>query len=203
MSEMKIYSQRIQNIVDHYCLFDDNFMTMFFCENYEAAELVLNIILERDDLKIIDVKVQVVEPSSKVKGRSVRLDVLAKDQQGKNYNIEVQRDEQGAIPKRARFNSSMLDSSMLHSGDDYTVLKESYVIFITENDVMGGGLPLYHIDRYCFELDERFNDGNHIIYVNGAYHDLDTPIGKLMHDFKQTQADQMYYQILKERYEAL
>ena len=87
---------------------------------------------------------------------------------------------------------------MLHSGDDYTVLKESYVIFITENDVMGGGLPLYHIDRYCFELDERFNDGNHIIYVNGAYHDLDTPIGKLMHDFKQTQADQMYYQILKE-----
>ena len=94
MSEMKIYSQRIQNIVDHYCLFDDNFMTMFFCENYEAAELVLNIILERDDLKIIDVKVQVVEPSSKVKGRSVRLDVLAKDQQGKKYNIEVQRDEQ-------------------------------------------------------------------------------------------------------------
>lgn len=37
-----------------------------------------------------------------------------------------------------------------------------------------------------------FDDGNHIIYVNGSY-DGDSPIGRLMHDFRSYKADEMYY----------
>ena len=45
---------------------------------------------------------------------------------------------------------------------------------------------------------ERFEDGSHILYVNGAYRS-DTPIGKLMHDFSCTDAADMYYEILADR----
>jgi len=45
---------------------------------------------------------------------------------------------------------------------------------------------------------ERFEDGTHIMYVNGAYRD-ETPIGKLMHDFSCTDPADMYYGILADR----
>ena len=45
------------------------------------------------------------------------------------------------------------------------------VVFITENDVMGKGKPLYQIERCILETGERFEDGTHILYVNGAYRD--------------------------------
>lgn len=41
----------------------------------------------------------------------------------------------------------MLDSKMLKARQEFKELKDSYVIFISENDVMGAGLPLYHIER--------------------------------------------------------
>ncbi len=42
------------------------------------------------------------------------------------------------------------------------------MIFITENDVMGKGLPLYPIDRCFLGTGERFEDGSHILYVNST-----------------------------------
>ena len=41
-----------------------------------------------------------------------------------------------------------------------------------------------------------FGDGLHIIYVNGAYKNDQDPIGKLMHDFRCTNAVDMFYPIL-------
>lgn len=53
---------------------------------------------------------------------------------------------------------------MLERGEDFTELCDSYVIFITEHDVMGKGLPIYHVKRHIEELDnEPFDDGNHIL----------------------------------------
>lgn len=50
-------------------------------------------------------------------------------------------------------------------------IPDSYVIFITENDVMGKNQAIYHIQRYVEtnEGKELFCDGSHIIYVNGKY----------------------------------
>ena len=47
--------------------------------------------------------------------------------------------------------------------------------------------------------DEPFQDGGHIIYVNGEYWDLDTPVGQLMHDFACIQAGDILNPILRER----
>ena len=43
-----------------------------------------------------------------------------------------------------------------------------------------------------------FNDKEHIIYVNGQ-NNADTPLGKLMHDFKCNDPRDMYYNNLAER----
>ena len=63
----------------------------------------------------------------------------------------------------------MVDSRMLEEGQAFKELKDSYVIFIYKHDKFRVGLPLYHIDRYVRETNELFDDGSHIIYVNGNY----------------------------------
>ena len=47
---------------------------------------------------------------------------------------------------------------------------------------------MYHIDRYVRETGKLFEDGSHIIYVNGNYKG-DDEIGHLMQDFHQTDPD--------------
>ena len=47
------------------------------------------------------------------------------------------------------------------------------------------------------ETKERFEDGSHIIYVNGSYKNDDDPVGKLMHDFRCTSSIDMFYDELK------
>ena len=177
-------------------LLDDDFLTKCFEGDTASIELVLQIILEKPDLKVLDARTQVFVEN--LLNRSVRLDILATDSTGAKLNVEVQRSDKGAGRKRARYNSSMMDANLLKKGEDFDKLPETWVIFITENDVMGKGLPLYPIERCFLGTGERFEDGSHILYVNGAYRG-DTPIGKLMHDFSCIDAADMYYRTLADR----
>ena len=177
-------------------LLDDDFLTKCFEGDTASIELVLRIVLEKPDLKVLDVRTQVFVEN--LLNRSVRLDILATDSTGAKLNVEVQRSDKGAGRKRARYNSSMMDANLLKKGEDFDKLPETWVIFITENDVMGKGLPLYPIERCFLGTGERFEDGSHILYVNGAYRG-DTPIGKLMHDFSCIDAADMYYGTLADR----
>ena len=177
-------------------LLDDDFLTKCFEGDTASIELVLQIVLEKPDLKVLDVRTQVFVEN--LLNRSVRLDIVATDSTGAKLNVEVQRSDKGAGRKRARYNSSMMDANLLKKGEDFDKLPETWVIFITENDVMGKGLPLYPIERCFLGTWERFEDGSHILYVNGAYRG-DTPIGKLMHDFSCTDAADMYYGTLADR----
>ena len=177
-------------------LLDDDFLTKCFEGDTASIELVLQIVLEKPDLNVLDVRTQVFVEN--LLNRSVRLDILATDSTGAKLNVEVQRSDKGAGRKRARYNSSMMDANLLKKGEDFDRLPETWVIFITENDVMGKGLPLYPVERCFLGTGERFEDGSHILYVNGAYRG-DTPIGKLMHDFSCTDAADMYYGTLADR----
>lgn len=130
--------------------------------------------------------------------RSVRFDVLATDDTGARINIEIQREDRGAGCRRARYNSSMMDVGLLQKGESFEALPETWVVFITENDVMGKGRPLYHFERTDVETGEKLGDGSHILYVNGACRG-DTPVGRLMHDFQCTDPSQMHYEVLAKR----
>ena len=192
MTEERKYQEMLQRIRG-FRLLDDDFMTKCFEENIEATELVLGIVLNKSDIKVE--KVQTQYSMKNIKGRSLRLDIYATDSENKKYNIEIQRADKGAGAKRARYNSSLIDSNILPAGVEVENLGETYVIFITENDVIGKNKPIYHIERYIREAEEYFNDGSHIIYVNASYKD-DTELGKLMHDFSVTEPDNMYFKVL-------
>ena len=136
-------------------LLDDDFMSKVF-EDRKCVEFLLQVILNRNDLKVISVTSQYAIKN--LQGRSVRLDILAVDQQNRVYNIEIQRNDKGAGVKRARYNSSLIDANVTEPGDQYQELNETYVIFITENDVLGENLPIYHVNRIIRETGKIFND---------------------------------------------
>lgn len=174
---------------------DDDFMTVCLEDNYEGVELILQIVLQRSDIKVTSIRTQ--EVMKNLKGRSAILDVRAVDSTTKEYDIEIQRKDAGAGAKRARHNSSLLDAHILRAGEDTDIMPDSYVIFITENDVMQGNQQVYTVERYVNIREKKvlFDDGPHIIYVNGKYRGNDEA-GKLMHDFSCTNPDDMNYEAL-------
>lgn len=176
---------------------DDTFMRGLFKENLPLAELVLRIITGKPDL--ILTKCETQADMKRVTGaRSICLDAYATDSAGKKYDIEVQRADNGADPHRARYHSSVMDVENLDEKQDYKELPDTYVIFITENDYYKAGEPVYTIQNMNLTLNRPFNDGAHILYVNGEYRD-DSEIGRLMHDFNCTSADEMNFELLAER----
>ncbi len=177
---------------------DDDFMTVCLADNFEGVELILRIVLGQEGIKIKSVRTQ--ETMKNLQGRSAVLDVHAIDSTDKEFDVEIQRKDAGAGAKRARHNSSLLDAHILKSGDDTEDIPDSYVIFITENDVMRGSQPIYPVERYVTIGENKvlFGDGSHILYVNGKYRGNDE-IGKLMHDFSCTNPDDMNYEALAKK----
>ena len=188
--------QRILEIIRNLRLMDDAFMTRFFYGNLECTSLVLQIITEKPDLKVLEAKSQYYIKN--LQGHSAILDVKATDCEGTIYDIEIQRASNGAEPKRARYNSSLMDANFKVLQEESEKLPSTYVIMITENDVLKGAKPIYHINRIVEETGKQFGDETHIIYVNGKHRD-DTPLGKLMHDFNCSNPADMKLELLAQR----
>ena len=196
----KLNEERLKDILADLTLLDDIMMSQVFDNNIPAASLLLKVILRKNDIKVISVVGQKVLKSNEIGGRSIKLDILAEDSEGKSYNVEIQRSKDGADEHRVRFHSCMLDTRMLQAGQDFKELADSYVIFITEKDYFKEGLPIYSIDRVIKETQKNFLDGSHIIYVNGEYEGNDE-VGKLIHDLKEKNSKDMYNKELAESLE--
>ena len=184
-------------LVENFRLMDDTFMSKCLEHAPECIELMLRIIIGKEDLKVV--KSQTEYPIKSLQGRGVRFDVFARDSKGREYDIEIQRADHGAEPKRARYNSALMDANALKSGEDFGKLRDAYVIFIAENDVLGGGKEIYEIERTIRQMRGKiFGDGTHIIYANGATQS-ESDIGKLMHDMRCRTASEMHFDVLKKR----
>lgn len=176
-------------------LMDDTFFNSCFDGNIPCMEVVLRAVLGNDRLRVTEVITQQSVPN--LYGRAVRFDALATD--GETiYDVEIQRSDEGANPRRARFNSSMIDSREVSKGTLFPDLPETYVIFITEHDIWKRGKPLYKVRRTFEDTEEVFNDGTHILYVNGECQS-ESPLGRLMHDFFCSDPNDMYSDVLAER----
>ena len=117
-----------------------------------------------------------IKPFYSTKG--VRLDVYLKDED-KIIDVELQSYPQEALGKRTRYYQSMIDMDSLMKGQDYTELKESYVLFICKKDPFfkdeenknSYGLPCYTFQNICKENNEvKLNDKSlKVIYNASAY----------------------------------
>ncbi len=176
---------------------DDDFMRCLFKDNIPLAEMVLRILTGKPDLVITDCQTQ--KDMKRLAGaRSVCLDAYGTDSLGKKYDLEIQREERGADPHRARYHASVIDVENLDAGQPFSALPETYIIFILEKDIFGAGEPVYPVERMNTVLGAPFQDGTHILYVNGEYRG-DSDLGKLMHDFNCTDAAEMNFPLMAER----
>ncbi len=100
--------------------------------------------------------------------RSVRLDVWAQDVTGTVYDAEVQRRNEGNLPKRSRYYLSMIDSDLLKPGtDDFDELNPVIIIFITPFDLFGEERYRYTFSAQCKEVPGiQLEDGATRIFLN-------------------------------------
>lgn len=192
---LEVRYERYKGIIKNFTLMSDIFMRNVFKQR-ECLEYVLQVIMEKQDLKVID---QIIQKDYKnLQGRSAIMDCVARDSEGKQFDVEIQQDNEGASPKRARYHSGLMDMNTLNPDQDFDELPESYVIFITRDDILGYDFPIYHIDRHIKEADDSFQDEAHIIYVNSRKQE-DTELGRLMHDLHCKNADEMHSPVLAKR----
>ena len=187
----KRYKEKIKN----YTIMDDIFMRNVF-KKKECVEYILQVVMSKKELQVIDHVLQ--KDYKNLQGRSAVLDCVAKDELNSQFNIEIQGENEGASPKRARYHSGLLDMNTLNPGEPFEKLPETYVIFITRNDILGYNRPICHINRKVEEENEPFEDREHIIYVNSKKQE-DTELGRLMHDLHCKDAKDMHSDILSSR----
>ena len=77
-------------------------------------------------------------------------------------------------------------------------MPDTYTIFIIEKDFYGKGESIYPIERINLVMGKSFEDGEYILYVNGEYLG-ESDLGKLMHDFNCTKADDMNFELMADR----
>ena len=162
----------------------------------ECCEYILRIIMNDSMLTVLDNQVQV--DYKNLHGRSAVLDCVAKSGDGRLFNVEIQQENEGAIPKRARYHLGLMDMNVLNPGEFFDKLPETYIIFIAQDDTLGYRLPIAHVDRIIKENGAEFGDESHIIYVDSSKHE-DTELGRLMHDFHCKAASDMQDGVLAKR----
>lgn len=87
-------------------------------------------------------------------------------------------------------------------GEGFEKLPESKVIFIVDEEVENEVAPILHIKRTVRETGRDYNDKSEIIYINARMKE-NTDLGRLMHDFHCTKAEDMYSKVLAERVRVL
>ncbi len=134
---------------------------------------------------------------SNLHGKEARLDILVESIEHGFIDIEIQKENIEYLSKRARFYFSGMDNHVVEKGEFYEDMPDCHVIFICQKDQFKKGLPMYHIHSTVDETGERVNNGQELIIVNGEYRDESTMIGRLMHDFRCIDPNEMYSEVLK------
>ena len=163
---------------------------IFFCkvlEDKEACQEVVRILLGHPSLVVKDVKTQY--SIRNIENRSVVLDVLAEDTDGRMVNVEMQVSEDEDHQRRARYYQASMDMSFLEKGCPYEELPELYLIFITEKDFLCQKTGISYIDRVVRGRGTVTDNGVHEVYANLTYGCEDERIDELLRYMKKSDSD--------------
>ena len=183
-----------ESIVKSLTLMDNIFMQRFFDRKPKLAEVILRAVLGRPDLEIV--MAQTEKTISSYQNRSVGFDVFCTDSNGDRFDVEFQDDVSKAPPERAQFYISMLTSEALPKGADFCDLPCTTVVFITNGDALGLGLPIYDSSWIVDQTGKPLNERQRIIYVDATYNYGDTELGRVMHDVTCPDPDEMLNPVL-------
>jgi len=183
LEEKKQYVQKFN-------IFDDSFFEMV-AKDKDAVEDILRIILHDPELVVTK-----LIPQNSIKnlyGRSVRLDALCVTGDGRNIDVEVQKEDKDNHVKRVRYNASCITANVSEPGENYENVNDVYVIYISKFDIFHRRRRLYHVERSFYDKGEfvPVQDGEHFIYANASNNvDVeaeDDDVAELMEFFKNSQ----------------
>lgn len=161
-------------------------------KNKEAFECTVSIILDEQDLKLEQVKVEQVVLNKNGK-RAIRLDAWAIDADSRQINMEMQNDT-GAddVRKRSRFYQGMMDTPILKSGKRtrYKQLPSTVIVFITQEDIFQKDRAMYTFTEQCEEIPGlALEDGTKKIFLNMSSKNGRPELVSLLQYMKKTQID--------------
>ena len=148
--------------------FANNFL---FCKILESEPELCRQILEM----LLNIEIEKLEPIQAehtmletMDSKSVRFDVYAKDDK-RIFDIEMQTTANTNLPKRARYYQSVIDMDNLSKGENYTMLKDSYVIFLCLRSPFKKKQPVYFFENICRDDSEiKLNDKAYKVFFNVA-----------------------------------
>ena len=102
--------EKYKDILSRFTIMDDIFMRNVL-KKKECTEYILQVIMDQKDLYVAE---QVIQRDYKnLQGRSAILDCVVRDSADRQINVEIQQDNEGASPKRARYHSALMDMNIL------------------------------------------------------------------------------------------
>ena len=125
------------NLVDDFLV---NSLTSHKIYGEPAARCILECILGRKigKLKIISQHFMQGEDTD---GHGIRMDVYLDEEDGELFDLEPDNNDGendvASLPRRVRFYHAKLDAGSLKLGEEYSVLRNVIVIFITTDDPFG------------------------------------------------------------------
>ncbi|MDO4452089.1 MAG: Rpn family recombination-promoting nuclease/putative transposase [Lachnospiraceae bacterium] len=116
--------------------------------------------------------------------RGIRMDFYVEDMEGNIFDVEMQKRNEGNIPKRTRFYQGLIDAPLLKSGErGFDKLNPSYIIVICCFDLFKKGLYKYTFENICLEQkDLSLGDGVTKIFLNTRGKN-DAEVPKVLVDF--------------------
>lgn len=156
--------------------FTDDFM---FCKvlqnNPDVCKELTELILGKKIGNFVEPEIQkAIEITAD--GHGVRFDVFFEDDKNTIFDIEMQQWGVRNLPRRTRYYQAMIDLNQLEKGLSYDKLKNSYIVFISnENPYEERGLHKYSFRNICIEdTDLEMGDGTNKIFLcaKGTHDDV-------------------------------
>ena len=181
--------------VQEFNLTSDLFASKVF-EDVGACQELCRILLRDQSIVLQSVRTQYVIRNLEMHSRE--LDILAERNNGDMVGIEIQMYEETAPFKRTRYYLSGIDMSILEKGKDYDALPAVTMVYLTKEDIVGGGRGCYLIERkadsreYSADISNELKDTINISngvkerYYNLEHSTGDEKIDELLQYFKNS-----------------
>lgn len=131
----------------------DDFLFDVTTENLDACKIIIELSLGITIKEIAWKEGQKVIHNLPGK-RGIRLDFYVEDSEGNLFNVEMQKRNEGNIPKRTRFYQGLIDAPLLKSGErGFDHLTPLYIVVICDFDLFGYGNYRYTFTNRCHEID--------------------------------------------------
>ena len=136
-------SEQNRNLLAH-------FLNAILASDLSAPITEVEILNPYNDKEFLDDKLSVV-------------DVKAKDSEGRLYQIEIQLLTYRHLPERMVYNWCDIVSQQLQSGNDYSLLKPVYSIWLLAENLLSG------VDEYAHEYTLRDRQGRNLGNLGGIH----------------------------------